>query len=57
VINTLTRIRFCTPDGELEFDTKDGAGAAPAGFHPWFDVPGRATAGNPWPSATGARWA
>jgi bis(5'-nucleosyl)-tetraphosphatase (symmetrical) len=47
VINTLTRIRFCTPDGELEFDTKDGAGAAPPGYHPWFDVPGRATAGHP----------
>ena len=47
VINTLTRIRFCTPGGELEFDTKDGAGAAPAGFHPWFDVPGRATAAQP----------
>jgi bis(5'-nucleosyl)-tetraphosphatase (symmetrical) len=47
VINTLTRIRFCTRDGELEFDTKDGAGAAPAGFHPWFDVPGRATAAQP----------
>ena len=47
VINTLTRIRFCTPGGELEFDTKDGAGAAPAGFHPWFDVPGRATLTQP----------
>ena len=47
VINTLTRIRFCTPEGELEFDTKDGAGAAPPGFHPWFDVPGRATAAHP----------
>ena len=44
VINTLTRIRFCRDDGELEFDTKDGAGAAPPGFRPWFDVDGRATA-------------
>ena len=47
VVNTLTRIRFCTRDGELEFDTKDGAGAAPAGFFPWFDVPGRATLTQP----------
>jgi bis(5'-nucleosyl)-tetraphosphatase (symmetrical) len=47
VINTLTRIRFCSADGELEFDTKDGAGAAPPGFMPWYDVPGRATAAQP----------
>ena len=47
VINTLTRIRFCTPAGELEFATKDGADAAPAGFMPWYQVPGRATAGQP----------
>jgi bis(5'-nucleosyl)-tetraphosphatase (symmetrical) len=33
VINTLTRIRFCSADGELEFGTKDGADAAPAGLH------------------------
>lgn len=47
VINTLTRIRFCTDDGQLDFDTKEGAGAAPPGHRPWFDVPGRATAGQP----------
>ena len=47
VINTLTRIRFCTADSELELHTKDGADAAPPGFHPWFDAPGRATSGQP----------
>ena len=47
VINTLTRIRFCSADGELEFDTKDGAGAAPAGYWPWYQVPGRASAAQP----------
>lgn len=47
IVNTLTRIRFCRPDGELELETKDGAGAAPEGFLPWFEVPGRATAGQP----------
>jgi len=46
-LNTLTRIRFVAEDGTLEFQTKDGADAAPAGFRPWFDVPGRATAGVP----------
>jgi bis(5'-nucleosyl)-tetraphosphatase (symmetrical) len=47
VINVLTRIRFCSDDGTLEFETKDGAGAAPAGFRAWFDVPNRRTAGEP----------
>ena len=47
VINTLTRIRFCTPDGRLDFKTKEGAGAAPEGHAPWFEVPGRATADQP----------
>jgi bis(5'-nucleosyl)-tetraphosphatase (symmetrical) len=47
VINTLTRIRFCSADGELDFKTKEGAGAAPAGYMPWFDVPGRQTAAQP----------
>jgi bis(5'-nucleosyl)-tetraphosphatase (symmetrical) len=47
VINTLTRIRFCGADGTLEFGTKGGPPAAPPGMHPWFDVPGRCTAGTP----------
>ena len=47
VINALTRLRFCTADGTLDFKTKEGAGAAPAGFMPWFDVPGRQTAHQP----------
>ena len=44
-LNTLTRIRFVADDGTLEFQTKDGADAAPPGFRPWFDVAGRRTAG------------
>jgi len=44
IVNVLTRLRFCTPDGTMDFDTKEGAAAAPAGFMPWFDVPGRRTA-------------
>jgi bis(5'-nucleosyl)-tetraphosphatase (symmetrical) len=47
VINVLTRVRFCSADGTLDFKTKDGAAAAPAGHLPWFDVPGRRTAGVP----------
>ena len=44
VVNALTRLRFCTPEGRMDFDTKDGAAAAPEGYLPWFDVPGRRTA-------------
>ena len=45
VINTLTRIRYCTAEGRLDFKTKEGAGAAAPGQMPWFEVPGRATTG------------
>jgi len=44
IVNALTRLRFCAADGTMEFDTKEGADGAPAGFMPWFDVPGRRTA-------------
>ena len=47
IINVLTRIRFCATDGTLDLSTKEGAGAAPPGFFPWFDVPGRKTEGTP----------
>jgi len=43
IVNALTRLRFCTPAGEMEFATKEGAAGAPAGYLPWFDVPGRQT--------------
>ena len=44
IVNALTRLRFCTTDGTMEFETKDSAQAAPAGYMPWFEVPGRKTA-------------
>ena len=43
IVNVLTRLRFCTPDDRMEFGTKEGAGAAPAGFLPWFAIAGRQT--------------
>jgi bis(5'-nucleosyl)-tetraphosphatase (symmetrical) len=46
-INALTRLRFCSPTGEMDFDSKDGAGQAPEGYMPWFDVPDRCTRGVP----------
>ncbi len=47
IVNALTRMRFCSIDGEMEFATKEGPGRPPAGYLPWFDVPGRLTAGTP----------
>jgi bis(5'-nucleosyl)-tetraphosphatase (symmetrical) len=47
VVNVLTRIRFCSADGRLDFKTKEGAGGAPPGNLPWFDVPGRLTIDQP----------
>lgn len=47
VVNALTRLRFCTPEGVMEFGSTEGAGNAPEGYLPWFDVPGRKTAGTP----------
>jgi bis(5'-nucleosyl)-tetraphosphatase (symmetrical) len=44
IVNALTRLRFCSADGQMEFESKEGAGGAPAGYMPWFDVPGRRTA-------------
>jgi bis(5'-nucleosyl)-tetraphosphatase (symmetrical) len=47
VVNALTRLRFCSAQGRMEFETKDGSGDAPPGYMPWFDVPSRRTAGQP----------
>lgn len=47
IVNALTRIRFCTPDGRMEFGAKEGVDRAPAGYIPWFDAPDRASAGTP----------
>jgi bis(5'-nucleosyl)-tetraphosphatase (symmetrical) len=44
IVNALTRLRFCTAQGDMEFETNDGAGDGPAGYMPWFDVPDRKTA-------------
>lgn len=44
IVNALTRLRFCTPDGVMDFSVSDAAHAAPVGYMPWFDVPGRRSA-------------
>ncbi len=44
IVNTLTRLRFCSADGVMDFESTESASAAPPGLMPWFDVPGRRTA-------------
>lgn len=45
IINSLTRARYCKPDGTLGLTDKGPPGTQQPGFLPWFDVPGRASAG------------
>lgn len=47
VVNALTRLRFCDAKGTMHLKATGGPGQAPAGTMPWFDVPGRRTAGMP----------
>lgn len=41
IVNAMTRLRFCTEAGVMEFAAKGGRDAAPAGYRAWFDAPGR----------------
>jgi len=44
IVNALTRLRFCTPEGVMDLKASGGLADAPPGYLPWFDVPGRRTA-------------
>ncbi len=41
VVNAMTRMRFCSPKGVMEFQTKGETNNAPKGYLPWFETPGR----------------
>ena len=41
IVNVLTRLRFCTADGEMEFQSKGEVVNGPPGFLPWFEIAGR----------------
>ena len=43
ITNTLTRMRFCTPSGQMEFESKEGLENGPKGYIPWFKAPKRKT--------------
>ena len=44
IVNAMTRLRFCTAEGVMEFHTKGETAQAPHGYLPWFEVPGRKSA-------------
>lgn len=43
ITNALTRMRFCKPNGQMEFESKEGLEKGPEGFIPWFKAPNRKT--------------
>jgi bis(5'-nucleosyl)-tetraphosphatase (symmetrical) len=47
IVNAMTRMRFCTSDGAMEFESSGGVQTALPGYLPWFEVPGRKTASTP----------
>ncbi len=47
IVNAMTRLRLCTPEGVMDFTHKTGLKGAPAGFLPWFDLPARANRDTP----------
>ncbi|GHU04739.1 bis(5'-nucleosyl)-tetraphosphatase, symmetrical [Betaproteobacteria bacterium] len=44
IVNAMTRMRFCTPDGIMDFHAKGGLDNTPAGHVPWFETPNRRSA-------------
>lgn len=45
ITNVLTRLRFCSPEGVMDFASTESASDAPPGLLPWFELPGRASSG------------
>ncbi len=43
IVNALTRMRFCTPEGRMDFKVSGSAEAALQGTLPWFDLAERKT--------------
>jgi hypothetical protein len=46
IVNVLTRMRFCSPSGTLNFNAKSSLNDGPIGFLPWFEIPNRRVQGS-----------
>ena len=44
ITNAMTRLRFCSAEGEIDFAHKGVPGSQPQGLMPWYEVPDRAGA-------------
>lgn len=44
IVNAMTRMRFCSAAGVMDFRVKGKVANAPPGYMPWFAVPGRLSA-------------
>lgn len=44
IVNAMTRLRFCSAEGVMDFRAKGELAQAPQGYLPWFAVPGRRSA-------------
>jgi bis(5'-nucleosyl)-tetraphosphatase (symmetrical) len=44
IVNAMTRMRFVSAEGVMEFHAKGPPASAPRNCYPWFDVPGRQSA-------------
>ena len=47
IVNTLTRLRLCSADGELDLKSKEDADHATSVMRPWFEHPQRLTRDTP----------
>lgn len=41
IVNTFTRLRYCSPDGKMALSFKGAPGSQPPGWVPWFQAPHR----------------
>jgi len=45
IVNCFTRLRYCNKAGDLDLKSKGAPGTQPEGYQPWFEIPGRSSAG------------
>ena len=45
IVNGMTRLRICSPEGDMEFGYKGSLQGVPSGYLPWFAVAGRRSRG------------